>query len=128
MDTNTDDNFQELEKKTQEDDKSKPTSTEEAPPIENSSKPLLPQPLTDIKPPDNVYFIDQMKNGILISKKMLENNCVTIGRARDCDIIMDHPSISRYHAVLLWAPKNDQDYKNGKYELFNKIFLLINYH
>lgn len=129
MASNIEDNFQEPKEKTPEDDKIKSTSMTEASQVKDSSKTFLPQPLTDIKPPDNIYFIDQIKNGILISKKIIDNNCVIIGRARDCDIIMDHPSISRYHAALLWSPKNDEDYKNGKYDCSYKIncLLICNY-
>lgn len=83
--------------------------------IESSnSTVVLPQPLTTLMPPNGQYFLDQIKNGLLISKINVEKNRLIIGRAADCDIIMDHPSVSRYHAALLWAPKNDLEYKTGK--------------
>ena len=78
------------------------------------NKTILPEPLTKLLPPKNIYFIEQMKNGLSIANILInEKNRLIFGRARDCDIPMDHPSISRYHAALLWAPKNDDDYKNG---------------
>ncbi|KAF7495685.1 Kanadaptin [Sarcoptes scabiei] len=83
--------------------------------IESSnSTVVLPQPLTTLMPPNGQYFLDQIKNGLLISKINVEKNRLIIGRAADCDIIMDHPSVSRYHAALLWAPKNDLEYKTDK--------------
>ena len=81
---------------------------------ESNAKIILPDPLTKLSPPLNVYFLEQMKNGLSIANILInEKNRLIFGRARDCDIPMDHPSISRYHAALLWAPKNDDDYKNG---------------
>lgn len=80
---------------------------------EESAKIILPEPLTKLSPPLNVYFLEQMKNGLSISNISIIKNRLIFGRARDCDIPMDHPSISRYHAALLWAPKNDQEFENG---------------
>ena len=80
---------------------------------EESAKIILPEPLTKLSPPLNVYFLEQMKNGLSISNISIIKNRLIFGRARDCDIPMDHPSISRYHAALLWAPKNDHEFENG---------------
>ena len=41
---------------------------------------------------------------------------ITFGRSRDCDFPLDHPSISRNHAVIKWIPIPNQESK-GKFFL-----------
>jgi hypothetical protein len=85
--------------------------------IEPKSEPktVLPEPLTQLLPPNGHYFVDQLKNGTIIEHKLLSKSRITFGRARDCDVVLEHPSISRYHAILLWSPKDDNQYQNGLY-------------
>ena len=64
---------------------------------------LLPEPMTDEPPPAGQFRIEIMKNGCIIENKELTKQRIIFGRQDDCDIIMNHPSISRYHAALLWS-------------------------
>jgi len=81
--------------------------------IVTESKTVLPEPLTKLLPPDGQYFLDQLKNGTIIEHKSMVKSRIVFGRARDCDVILEHPSVSRYHAILLWSPLDDNDYQNG---------------
>lgn len=48
------------------------------------------------------YGFDVLKNGSLIDQISLEGcgSFIVFGRLPECDIQLEHPSISRYHAVL----------------------------
>ena len=77
-------------------------------------KTILPEPLTTLIPPDDIFYLDQFKNGMFVDKRTITKNRLIFGRAPDCDIILEHSSISRYHAALLWSPKNDDFYRIGE--------------
>lgn len=48
-----------------------------------------------------------------------EGDALTVGRAPDCDLVIDDPSVSKHHATLSWDGKNrrvlieDQKSSNG---------------
>lgn len=63
----------------------------------------LPDALTTHSPPAGKYFIECVKNGIVVERKDFNSSRKTFGRSRDCDFSMNHPSISRLHAVILWS-------------------------
>lgn len=88
------------------------------------AKTVLPEPLTQLMPPNGHYFVDQLKNGTIIEHKSLDKSRVTFGRARDCDVVLEHPSVSRYHAILLWSPQDDQHFLNGLHSLFSHLSIL----
>lgn len=73
----------------------------------------LPGPLTALSPPADTFYLDQFKNGISVGIQPVTKNRLVFGRAPDCDIQLEHPSISRYHAAVLWSPKNDDAYQKG---------------
>eukprot|EP00090_Calanus_glacialis_P045206 TRINITY_DN8245_c0_g1_i1.p1 TRINITY_DN8245_c0_g1~~TRINITY_DN8245_c0_g1_i1.p1 ORF type:complete len:740 (-),score=270.81 TRINITY_DN8245_c0_g1_i1:59-2278(-) len=51
--------------------------------------------------PDKPYSLEIMKNGTIVDTFKLENKSFyTIGRLPVCDVPFEHPSLSRYHAVL----------------------------
>ena len=54
-------------------------------------------------------------NGTLGSHPLSGDHPITIGRSRSCDIVVDHPSVSRRHAELTLAPLAvcDLDSSNG---------------
>lgn len=91
-------------------------------PITGNPKAVLPESLTRLTPPSETYFVEQFKNGTLVGKLQIKTNKVVVGRARDCDIILEHPSVSRYHAMLLWSPKNDDHYENGMPNFVSQSF------
>lgn len=50
--------------------------------------------------PSREYSFQVLRSGVIVSTFPLEKPCTIIGRKDDCDIVLDHPSISRYHAVV----------------------------
>jgi len=51
--------------------------------------------------PDKPYHLEILKNGTIVDTVKLENKSFfTIGRLPVCDVPFEHPSLSRYHAVL----------------------------
>ncbi len=44
--------------------------------------------------------METMKNGQIIGEQDLEASCCKFGRAPGCDVVLEHPSISRLHAVI----------------------------
>ena len=104
------------------------TSSEQAmvteePKPQTVTKTILPEPMTTLSPPDGLYFVDQLKTGVLVQHMMLTKSRIIFGRATDCDVVLEHPSISRYHAVLLWSPANDEDFASGKL-IFDIVLVL----
>lgn len=81
--------------------------------MSTGSKAALPAPLTNLSPPADTFYLDQLKNGVSVGIHKITKNRLTFGRAPDCDIQLEHPSISRYHAAILWSPKNEDNYQNG---------------
>lgn len=58
--------------------------------------------------PDEPYFLQTLKNGQIIDETdMFKKAVVTIGRLPVCDLSLEHASVSRYHAVLQFAPRGD---------------------
>lgn len=50
------------------------------------------------------FSLETMKGGRIIEETTLRGkSCFTFGRAATCDFMMEHPSISRLHAVLQFA-------------------------
>lgn len=81
--------------------------------MSTGNKAALPASLTSLSPPADTFYLDQLKNGVSVGLKPVTKNRLIFGRAPDCDIQLEHPSISRYHAAILWSPKNDNDYQKG---------------
>jgi len=51
--------------------------------------------------PEKPYYLEILKNGTIVETVKLENKSYfTIGRLPVCDVPFEHPSLSRYHAVL----------------------------
>ncbi|XP_001380534.3 kanadaptin [Monodelphis domestica] len=52
-------------------------------------------------PPDVPYSLETLKGGTILGSRSLEgrSRCV-FGRLPSCDVILEHPSVSRFHAVL----------------------------
>ncbi|KAG0320335.1 Kanadaptin [Dissophora globulifera] len=81
---------------------------EERIPSTEESKPRAPNapPLKYQKPawsgyPNQQFFFEVIKNGIVVERiRAPEKEFLTIGRLPMCDLEMEHPSLSRYHAVV----------------------------
>ncbi|XP_051832193.1 kanadaptin isoform X1 [Antechinus flavipes] len=52
-------------------------------------------------PPDAPYSLETLKGGTILNNRSLEgqSRCV-FGRLPSCDVVLEHPSVSRFHAVL----------------------------
>ena len=51
--------------------------------------------------PDKSYSLEILKNGIIVDTFKLEGKShFTVGRLPICDVPFEHPSLSRYHAIL----------------------------
>ncbi|EKX48972.1 hypothetical protein GUITHDRAFT_44954, partial [Guillardia theta CCMP2712] len=60
-------------------------------------------PWAGVPPADKFpYFLEVLKNGTIVEKIDLQNkDAFLVGRNADvCDVVLDHPSISRQHAVI----------------------------
>ncbi|KAF9123855.1 Kanadaptin [Mortierella sp. 14UC] len=76
------------------------------PPGAPSGPPPNAPPLKYQKPawsgyPNQQFFFEVIKNGVLVEKIQAPlKEFLTIGRLPMCDIEMEHPSLSRYHAII----------------------------
>lgn len=82
----------------------------------------IPAPLTDLHPIANRFVVEVLKNGLICETVNVNKSVVVIGRALDCDIVLQHPSLSRYHAAIMW--KENQAQPNDK----NGFFYLMDLH
>lgn len=52
-------------------------------------------------PPDYAYALEMLKNGTIVDTVPLtQRSYFVVGRLPVCDVALEHPSISRYHAVI----------------------------
>ncbi|XP_061897714.1 kanadaptin isoform X1 [Entelurus aequoreus] len=52
-------------------------------------------------PPDDAYALEILKNGTIVDRVPLTlKSYFVVGRLPVCDVSLEHPSISRYHAVI----------------------------
>jgi pSer/pThr/pTyr-binding forkhead associated (FHA) protein len=58
------------------------------------------------------YFLEVLKNGSIVDRIKLNREFISFGRLDTCDVLCEHPSLSRYHAVLQYS-SGDAD--NAKY-------------
>ncbi|KAG9063991.1 Kanadaptin [Linnemannia hyalina] len=78
---------------------SKPTGGPSGPPP--NAPPLKYQKPAWSGYPNQQFFFEVIKNGVLVDKIQAPlKEFLTIGRLPMCDIEMEHPSLSRYHAVI----------------------------
>ncbi|XP_055879098.1 kanadaptin-like [Biomphalaria glabrata] len=62
------------------------------------------------------YTFDVLKNGSIIDTVSLSNKPFYLfGRLPSCDVTLEHPSLSRYHAVVQYAAKSTASYEKGWY-------------
>ncbi|KAF3844593.1 hypothetical protein F7725_007756 [Dissostichus mawsoni] len=59
------------------------------------------EPLWGGTAPDTPYALEILKNGTIIDTVPLtDKSYIVVGRLPVCDVPLDHPSISRYHAII----------------------------
>lgn len=65
--------------------------------------------------PDVSYSFELLKNGaILDTVPLSQRSYFVVGRLPVCDVSLEHPSISRYHAVLQYRGRAGQDEEVGE--------------
>lgn len=79
-------------------DAAQPTSTASKPASTDLVVPYSEPPWSGV--PDREYCFQIVKSGVILSSVDLDKPFLVVGRKDDCDIVMEHPSISRYHAVV----------------------------
>lgn len=66
--------------------------------------------------PDDLYSVEVLKNGCIISNIDLTSKPFYVfGRLPSCDISLEHPSVSRYHAVIQYKQSDSSNSERGFY-------------
>lgn len=63
----------------------------------------------------NKYCLEVLKNGVIIDTIKLTKSFYVFGRLPSCDITMEHPSLSRHHAVLQFCKCRTESQNVGWY-------------
>ncbi|KAK7904515.1 hypothetical protein WMY93_017122 [Mugilogobius chulae] len=73
--------------------------------------PPLPytEPTWGSEPPDIPYSIEILKNGAIVNTIPLKGKSFfVVGRLPVCDVSLEHPSISRYHAIIQYRGESGE--------------------
>ncbi|KAH9301581.1 hypothetical protein KI387_013164, partial [Taxus chinensis] len=74
--------------------------------ITSSSQPYVIPPWSEI--PGHPYHVELVKDGaILDDLNVSQKGAYMFGRSDQCDFVLEHPTISRYHAVLQYKGNGD---------------------
>ena len=63
----------------------------------------------------SLYTLEELKNGVITGTHNLSKSFQVIGRLPTCDIQLEHPSLSRYHAILQFKATASSDKPAGFY-------------
>ncbi len=67
-------------------------------------------------PAEDPYFVEELKSGQIVNTYKLKSKSVfLIGRLPSCDIQLEHPSLSRHHAILQYKKEGSADQPEGFY-------------
>ncbi|XP_028993954.1 kanadaptin [Betta splendens] len=67
------------------------------------------------KAPDDTYELEILKNGAIVDKIPLSHRgYFVVGRLPVCDVSLEHPSISRYHAVIQYRGQDGEGKSIGE--------------
>ena len=69
-------------------------------------------------PPENdksLYTLEELKSGVIVKTHELSKSYQVVGRLPTCDIQLEHPSLSRYHAILQFKAVGSSDKPAGFY-------------
>lgn len=65
---------------------------------------------------DSAYSFEVLKSGVIVDQINLNTKSFyVVGRLSTCDVIMEHPSISRYHAIIQYRSIGDEVNHAGFY-------------
>ena len=71
-------------------------------------------------PAEENFSLEVLKNGCIISTLNLNDKAYHVfGRLPLCDVILEHPSISRYHALVQYRGKTDGDQTLSGFYLYD---------
>jgi len=100
----------------------KPTNEETKPvksPAELANAKALPIPYQEPSwggIPQQNYSVEVLKNGVIVDTiKLADKGYFVVGRLANCDIVQEHPSLSRYHAVLQFKSQASPEKPAGFY-------------
>lgn len=66
--------------------------------------------------PEDLYSLEVLKNGCIISNIDLTSKPFHVfGRLPNCDVSLEHPSVSRYHAVIQYKTSDNSNSEKGFY-------------
>lgn len=66
--------------------------------------------------PSSPYSFEVLKSGTIVETITLNDKPFHVfGKLSNCDIVMAHPTVSRYHAVIQYRSKEENDLKAGYY-------------
>lgn len=66
--------------------------------------------------PVHQYSMEVLRNGSIIDNVYLSNRAYTVfGRSPDSDIVLEHPTISRYHAIIQYKADFENNLAKGLY-------------
>uniref|UniRef100_A0A914W2P3 FHA domain-containing protein n=1 Tax=Plectus sambesii TaxID=2011161 RepID=A0A914W2P3_9BILA len=78
--------------------------------------PYTPPPWASEPSPDAKYSLDVLKTGVIVENidmaERVNGSFLVVGRLAVCDVVLEHPSISRYHAILQYG-KDTMDPSKG---------------
>jgi len=62
------------------------------------------------------YKVEVLKNGVIIANLDITTKpCFVFGRLSNCDLVLEHPSISRYHSLLQYRSISEEGQEKGWY-------------
>jgi hypothetical protein len=71
-------------------------------------------------PAENNFSLEVLKNGCIISTLNLNDKAYHVfGRFPLCDVVLEHPSISRYHALVQYRGETDGDQTLSGFYLYD---------
>ncbi len=74
------------------------------------------------KPESKLYQLLVVKNGVEVDSIELSDKCYYVcGRLPTCDLHLQHPSISRHHAILQYRPEKDSLTQNEATTVFSTV-------
>ncbi|XP_011403013.2 PREDICTED: kanadaptin-like [Amphimedon queenslandica] len=62
------------------------------------------EPVWSGRPPSSSFFLSVIKNGVQVDSVSLNTPFILFGRLPQCGVHLEHPSISRHHAILQYRP------------------------